>query len=732
MQKKRSIVKFSDTQNINPLNLGTAVEYDFFVPNIRVFFGEQPLHDLSVIDIFPKLVVSGDSVSPKIIVNNFAQSSEGLWSLTLSDGQNYSYTISNLDTVFAYNSLVVDFPMWQPSDGTYSLTAIISVLNDENLQNDILSQIVYVANPVVMQNGSSLTCSSLFFDSGGDSSNYSIYEDLIYTFFPSDNFSRLHFLNYRIEGIPYDYLTVYDGIDTSAEILATIGNQQENNFIQATSTSGALTFRFISDGSFVFEGWQAYISCFYPPLHDMAVVDIQPEFVNLGDSVRPVVMLKNFAYKYENSFDLWFTNTDGSYTGTVTINSYIDGGDTVSVLLPNYAHSQGVDNLTVAVKVVDDEVTSNDTLTKSIKIPQIKNAFAWNATNNQLQEGAVNLQMPSGFLSQISQNQDGYITAADMVGNEWYGIYAANNQQTQLVKIDKNTGELTYIGQTIDNLTGFAYDSYNQIAYTINFNGDLYTIDLGTAQTNYIGGNFLYPIGLACDSLGIIYAISLNNELATLNYTSGIATIIGDLGIDLSYSQDIAFDRDQNKLYGTLYSNNSGSGLCSIDVNTAEINLIKELPDKFAGFAIPYSPKGANVLFSVSDTLNPIKNAAVRIGNYVLNTDEFGLDSVFLEPDFYNYNVIAYGYDTVYNSLIVSCLNDASVNVTLTELQQYTVTFTINDAVENLIQNAKITLFFEQNSIKNGKTNQMGFFLPIVCISLNINILLRLMVIKRL
>ncbi|MBN2662206.1 MAG: choice-of-anchor J domain-containing protein [Bacteroidales bacterium] len=711
-QKKRSIVKFSDTQNIDPLNPGTAVEFDAFVPNIRVFFGYPPMHDLGIVDISPKLVVSGDSVFPQITISNFAQSYEDLWTLSLSDGGAYFYSISNVDTVFAYNSFVVDFPKWQPADGTYSLTAILSVANDQNLQNDTLSQIVQVANSVIMQDGSSFTCSSLFFDSGGNSLNYSTYEDYTYTFFPANNFARLQvkFLNYQIEGIPYDYLIVYDGIDTSSEILATIGNDHDVNLIKSTNTDGALTFKFISDGSFEFDGWQAYISCFYPPLHDMAVVDIQPEFVNLGDSVRPIVTLKNFSYKYENSFDLWFTNTDGTYTGTVTFNRYVEGGDTITVRLPNYSNNEGVDNLTIAVKLADDEVSSNDTLTKSVKFTVISNAYAWNTTSNNFSQGAVTLQLPTGYLSQISNYQDGYITAADMVGYEWYGIYVADGQQTQLVKIDKNTGELTFIGQTIDNLTGFAYDAYNHIAYTINFNGDLYSIDLGTAQTNFIGGNFLYPIGLACDSLGSIYAISLNNQLATLNYTSGIATVIGDLGIDLSYSQDIAFDRDQNKLYGTLYCNDSGSGLYSIDVTTAQTILIQELPDKFAGFAIPYSPKGANVLFSVADTLKPIKNASIKIGNYTLYTDEFGLDSIFLEPEIYNYQVTAYGYDTVYNSLQINHLNDTLVNVVLTELQQYTTIFTITDAFENLIPDAKITLFFEQNPVKTGKTDQFGVF----------------------
>ena len=54
---------------------------------------------------------------------------------------------------------------------------------------------------------------------------------------------------------------------------------------------------------------------------------------------------------------------------------------------------------------------------------------------------------------------------------------------------------------------------------------------------------------------GELYGITLSDELVKINKETGAGTVVGPL-VDLNYAQDIAFDRDFDILYGTLYSVN--------------------------------------------------------------------------------------------------------------------------------------------------------------------------------
>jgi len=94
--------------------------------------------------------------------------------------------------------------------------------------------------------------------------------------------------------------------------------------------------------------------------------------------------------------------------------------------------------------------------------------------------------------------------------------------------------------------------------------------------------------GIAADHSGNLYGINSNSDLISINPQNGQSTVIGPLGIAITFAQDIAYDRDNGVLYGTLYSNSIG-GLYTIDVNTGEATLIHNFLAEIAGFAVPYS-----------------------------------------------------------------------------------------------------------------------------------------------
>ncbi len=116
------------------------------------------------------------------------------------------------------------------------------------------------------------TCSGSFFDEGGPNDQYSNSLDQTMTFMPenSGNMLSFNFTTFEVEqstsGIQYDYLEVYDGTDTNANLIGKFSAidgtvPPELQPVTATNSDGALTFVFHSDNSVRKDGWEATISC---------------------------------------------------------------------------------------------------------------------------------------------------------------------------------------------------------------------------------------------------------------------------------------------------------------------------------------------------------------------------------------------------------------------------------------------------------------------------------------
>ncbi|MGY0393167.1 CUB domain-containing protein [Bizionia sp. KMM 8389] len=113
------------------------------------------------------------------------------------------------------------------------------------------------------------TCSSHFFDSGGDSNNYTSNEQTTTTFTPDVAGTALTatFTSFNLEN-GYDYLYIYNGPDDSYPLLGTFSGTNSPGVVTSSDPSGALTFVFESDGSITYEGWEANFSCapYTPPV----------------------------------------------------------------------------------------------------------------------------------------------------------------------------------------------------------------------------------------------------------------------------------------------------------------------------------------------------------------------------------------------------------------------------------------------------------------------------------
>jgi M6 family metalloprotease-like protein len=123
-----------------------------------------------------------------------------------------------------------------------------------------------IGNPVYMANQELSTCSSVFYDDGGRTHNYSCNTDLTTTFLaPSPGqFVKAEFLSFELESsndCEYDYLSIYNGLSVSSPLIGTYCGNNSPATIESTDASGALTFQFHSDEALRGTGWEALITC---------------------------------------------------------------------------------------------------------------------------------------------------------------------------------------------------------------------------------------------------------------------------------------------------------------------------------------------------------------------------------------------------------------------------------------------------------------------------------------
>src|SRR5690606_32703485 len=113
-------------------------------------------------------------------------------------------------------------------------------------------------------------CGGNFYDSGGPTGVYGNYEDDTTTIFPTNigDLVTVTFSSFYTES-GWDYLYVYDGPDVTYPLLGTYtGSLTGSNLpgpFTSSDPSGALTFRFHSDGSGTYAGWDASVTCAPPP-----------------------------------------------------------------------------------------------------------------------------------------------------------------------------------------------------------------------------------------------------------------------------------------------------------------------------------------------------------------------------------------------------------------------------------------------------------------------------------
>jgi hypothetical protein len=189
---------------------------------------------------------------------------------------------------------------------------------------------------VNMQNGTVTQCTGIFYDSGGEFGNYDDNENFVFTLCPQDAGDKMQ-LDFRVFSTQFnvDFLTIYDGDDTTAPSLGTFSGGAGPGLVQASdiNTSGCLTIEFISNGMGNGPGWEADIACARPCQTIVANLDstvpaLQPGNIVVAD-VDEVITFNGsgtFSVDGAGATYLWDFGDGNTAVGQSVTHSYNPAG----------------------------------------------------------------------------------------------------------------------------------------------------------------------------------------------------------------------------------------------------------------------------------------------------------------------------------------------------------------------------------------------------------------------
>ncbi len=652
------------------------------VDNVTVIEPEE--HDLAVVGISPNLVVGGSTVNPEITLRNMGGNEETGFDVTFTDEVSYTETITVSDAIAPLTEMVVSMPDWTPANGTYTVTATVSLTDDGDASNDSYSRQVVVDDIYYMGNGDVTTCSGVFYDSGGPDGDFENDEDYIMTFYPgtAGNMIEVEFTEFDCAGSGYDYLEVYNGANTSAPLLVSsqeVGDEAMIDLFRAENPDGALTFHFISSSVAPNPGWTANVSCHQPPAHDLGVTGIAPGFVLSGTTVQPEVTIKNFGQNEEAAYSVHLT--DGvAYDQTYSVTTSVAQFESATIQMPDWTPADGTYSLTATVTVADDTNDENDMLT----IETIVSNISLYATAGNTTTGAYNeISLVDGSLQAVGTIGTEPFPMSEEYGkpNKLYRVYS----DLSLVSVDPANGETTDIG-TISGMTGtptaLAYDWDNDIMYIVVLDGSnapqLGTLDLNTLEATVIGTGTGMVIGADMASDGYLYGPTIDEDnLVKIDPADGSTTIVGSVGLDLNYGQDVTYDNESQMLYTITCGEAYKFG--TYNLATGAFEEIADMgADQYGTITTYDMPQTYTVTFAITDGANPIEGAELSFYGEMFTSDADGEITMMIPEGTYDFTVNNGFCDTFEGTFAVAAA-EMTVDVAMTCPDLYVATVAVSE-----------------------------------------------------
>ena len=202
-------------------------------------------------------------------------------------------------------------------------------------------------------NSSITACDLVIYDNGGSNGNYSNNCNYTLTVYPSDPDSVVSVSGTFVGEGSYDYLSVYDGTSTSGTLLQKITSGTSGtviNFGPLTSESGPVTLLFYSDGSNVYAGFEATVSCVAAPEcrtpYDLTASNVSDDEATISWTADEGANIELY-YKQHNDTS-WITVPASDFT---TDNSYLmtnlDASTTYDVYVANLCTDDTLESVTI-------------------------------------------------------------------------------------------------------------------------------------------------------------------------------------------------------------------------------------------------------------------------------------------------------------------------------------------------------------------------------------------------
>jgi len=185
-----------------------------------------------------------------------------------------------------------------------------------------------------------------------------------------------------------------------------------------------------------------------------------------------------------------------------------------------------------------------------------------------------------------------YAMDFDPLGTTLYGI---DSNAKMLGTIDTATGvfspqaTVTNIGDP--TITGLKIDPTTGVFY-VSTGSRLFSLDPASGAATLLGahGPSTLIIDLAISAGGDMYATDIaTDSLYSVDKTNGAISLIGSIGLDLNFAQGMDFDYSTGVLYAALYRPGQNSDFATLDLSTGAATIIGSLNGRELEFAITNS-----------------------------------------------------------------------------------------------------------------------------------------------
>jgi hypothetical protein len=318
---------------------------DYVGQTVKIaFYGESTVvngdNDLHIDNVMVNFATS--CVKP----SNLSATTASTGSVTLSWTENGTATSWNVEygpTGFQHGSALAT--QVQADTNVFTINNLGVAVYDFYVQANCGDELSLWVGPITAAPGSFnmgvtgsemlTTCALIVYDNGGASGNYSANCDYKLTLMPEVSGNALSVSgSYHTEAC-CDYLSIYDGVDTSGYLL---GEFKGNGIVPVlASFSGPLTIYFHSDGGMQYSGFELNVNCIscLPP-GNLTVSNVGPDSAELAWTGSATSYIMDYKAAEDT---VWtsqtLTNTSYTFAGlqpatTYTVNVYSDCGDVQS------------------------------------------------------------------------------------------------------------------------------------------------------------------------------------------------------------------------------------------------------------------------------------------------------------------------------------------------------------------------------------------------------------------